>query len=385
MFIPLMIGGLITSLMAGGGAKPHGLLLIVDQDDSLLSGLVAGAYSQGELGELLSVEKVALDEGTERINEGEASGLLIIPDGFTDALLESTPVTLTLRTNPSQTILPGIIRDVTSILLDIGFYAERLFGNEIELIQNAAAGDGASESLVASLSVAIQKKIQSAAPLVFPPAIDIEIAEPAEDQPRIPMALLFLPGVILMAIVFVANHLASDYWAEREQRTLRRLVSSTGSLSGFLAGKALAAGVVISLVCGLALLIGFIYHGIAWSKLPIAFLWISVSGIALFSWFGALQMIASNQQGANLISSMVIFPLLMIGGSFFPLDALPEWIATIGRNTPNGFIADRLTRELVSNSAWAIDAQSWLIVLAMAVSGLAICGWRLQSGFARDE
>ena len=34
-----------------------------------------------------------------------------------------TPVTLTLRTNPSQTILPGIIQNVTEILLDAGFYA----------------------------------------------------------------------------------------------------------------------------------------------------------------------------------------------------------------------------------------------------------------------
>jgi len=120
--IPLIIGTLITSLMGGeGGAKPTGLLLIADLDESLLSGLVAGAYSQGELGELISVEQVTLAEGTERINKGDASGLLIVPEGFADALLESEPVTLTLTTNPSQVILPGIITDVTEILLDAGF------------------------------------------------------------------------------------------------------------------------------------------------------------------------------------------------------------------------------------------------------------------------
>ena len=71
--IPLIIGGLITSLMDGnGGAKPTGLLLIADQDDSVLSGLVAGAYSQGELGELLVVEKVSTQDGEARIDAGEA-------------------------------------------------------------------------------------------------------------------------------------------------------------------------------------------------------------------------------------------------------------------------------------------------------------------------
>jgi hypothetical protein len=73
----------------------------------------------------------------------------------------------------------------------------------------------------------------------------------------------------------------------------------------------------------------------------------------------------------------------MAGGSFFPFAALPDWIAAIGRNTPNGFVVDRLTTEITSAGVWAIDAESWLIVLLMAASGLAICGWRLKSGFAQ--
>ena len=113
--IPFLVGGLLTAMMDGGGAQPNGVLLIVDQDESFVSGFVAGAYSQGGIGDLISVETVTLEEGNERIEAGEASGLLVIPDGFGAALFESTPVTLTLKTNPSQTILPGIITNVTEI------------------------------------------------------------------------------------------------------------------------------------------------------------------------------------------------------------------------------------------------------------------------------
>ncbi len=35
-------------------------------------------------------------------------------------------------------------------------------------------------------------------------------------------------------------------------------------------------------------------------------------------------------------SSMIVFPLMMIGGSFFPLEVMPAWMARIGRWTPNG-------------------------------------------------
>ena len=71
--VPFLIGGLITLMIDGdGGGKPSGSLLLTDQDESLLSGLVAGAFSQGELGELIVVEKVSAEEGERRIEAGNA-------------------------------------------------------------------------------------------------------------------------------------------------------------------------------------------------------------------------------------------------------------------------------------------------------------------------
>jgi len=378
--IPLMIGGLITAMM-GSDVKPHGVLLMVDQDESFLSELIAGAYSAGELGELISVEKTTLEEGTLRINDGDASGLLIIPEGFGDAFLNSEPVTLTLKTNPSQTILPGIITNVTEILLDAGFYTHQLFGDEIDLLKNL--GDAPSDAVVGAMAIASQNKVESVAPQLFPPIIELEIVEPPPQDPTPPLALLFLPGIILMSVMFSANGIASDWWREREQGTLRRLVFAPGRLGGFIAGKAMAAAVIIGLVGGLTLLVGFIYHGIAWAKLPSSLVWISISGVALFSWFAALQMLFSNRKTASIISSMLLFPLLMAGGSFFPLAVMPGWIAAIGRASPNGFVAHRLTLEITAEGAWSIVISDWLIVIGAAVAGLSICAWRLKSGFAR--
>jgi ABC-type multidrug transport system permease subunit len=386
MSIPLLIGGLITSMMDGdGGAKPHGVLLIADEDESFISGMIAGAFGQGEIGELISVEQVTLEDGNNRVNAGEVSGFLVIPPGFGNAFLESDPVTLTLKTNPAQTILPGIISDVTEILLDSGFYLHEFFGPEIETIQNLIDDDtGPDDLLVSTMSVAINNKMESASEQIFPLVIDLEIVEPPPSEvPAVPFALLFLPGIILMALMFSANGIAHDYWVEREQGTLRRLVVTPGQMTGFLLGKALAAGIVITAIGGVTLVIGFAYHGVTFSRLPSALAWIAVSGIALFAWFGVLQMAAGTQRAATVVTSMFLFPLLMAGGSFFPFAALPEWIAAIGRMTPNGFVADRLTSEIIANAAWTIDFQSWLIIFAMAATGLGVCSLRLRSGFAR--
>ncbi len=382
--IPFLIGGLITTMVDGGdGASPSGVLLISDQDQSLVSGLIAGAYSQGQLGELISVEQVSLEEGTERINAGEASGFLIIPEGFMTAFLDEKPVTLTLKTNPSQTILPGIVEDVTAILLDVGFYAQALFGPEIDKIQGADPEATPNDVFAAEMAVQIQGKVDTISPLLFPPAFDIEIVEPPPAEPRPNIALLFLPGIVMMAILFSAQGLSADYWKERETGTLRRLVSTPGLLSRFVFGKALAAAIVIGMLAAITLTIGFLYHDVAWNKFIPSLVWVTFTGVGLFAWFAALQMVFPNQKSANLLTSILLFPLLMMGGSFFPLDTLPDWIAAIGRMSPNGFVVDRLTRELTSSTAWSFTAKSWSIALVMTISGLAICTWRLQSGFAR--
>jgi ABC-2 type transport system permease protein len=366
-----------------GGPRPHGILLLVDQDDSLISGLVAGAYTRGELGEILTVEKVSLDEGNERIDSGDGSGLLVIPAGFGDAFFDATPVTLTLKTNPSQTILPGIIRDVTEILLDAGFYTQRMFGEELAKLNAGAADSAPDAEFAASIARTVQAKLEAAAPYLFPPQFTLEIGEPPEEKPSVSFALLFLPGIILMGMMFSASGLAADYWIERELGTLRRMVAGPGRLLGFVAAKTLAAGLVVALIGGLAMGAGFLYHGIGAERLLPSSLWIGLSGLALFAWFSVLQMIGPTQRASNLIATMLLLPLLMVGGSFFPIAALPDWLAAIGRRTPNGFVADRLTTEITGSIAWSIDVHSWLAMLVATASGIAICAWRLKSGFAR--
>ncbi len=381
--IPFLIGGLLTSMIDSNDGPPSGVLLIADHDDSLLSGLVVSAYGQGQLGELIVVQQVSAQEGEARINDGDASGFLQIPDGFQDAFLNETPVTLTLKTNPAQIILPGIIEDVTEVLLDLGFYAQRLLGPEIKQIQNSDSIGVPDDVFVSGIAVDIQKRIKKLVPKLSLPVLEIVIVEPPPAEPQPDMALLFFPGIILMSVLFSSSSLASDYWVEREKGTLRRLVSAPGMLLGFVAGKAVAVLVVIGLIAAITLAIGFAYHDVAWSKFISSLLWVSFGGVGLFAWFAALQMLLPNIQAANLVRTILLLPLMMAGGSFFPLEAMPDWIAGIGRLSPNGFIVDRLSGELGAASAWSIDAGSWLTLFAVTLSGLAISTWRLRSGFAR--
>lgn len=384
LLVPLMIGGLLSAISSGGGSGgPSGTLLIADQDDSLLSGFVSGAFSQDQLGEMLTVRAVTVADGTELIEAGEASGFLTIPVGFQDAFLNEIPVTLTLKTNPSQTILPGIIEDVTEIILDLGFYVQALFGEELAKIQNVDEISSPTEVFTSEIAVQIQRKMDVLGPSLFPPLLDIEIVAPPPAEPKVNMRLLFLPGIVMMALLFTAQGLATDLWKERTSGTLRRLVSTSASSFQFVVGKSLAAAVVIAFVSGITMFLGFLINDISWRAFAPSMLWVAFSGMGFFVWFAALQMFFPTQKSASLITGILLFPLLMVGGSFFPLDALPDWLANIGRLSPNGFVVDRMTTALTSAGTWSFSAQSWLTLTAMVFSGFAVCSWRLNVGFAR--
>ena len=117
--IPMAIAGLLNLAFGGGsGSVPRAKVLVVDQDDTFLSQFLLGAMGQQQGGELpFEAEGVTLEEGEARIEDGDASALLVIPAGFAEALLEETPIELRLVKNPAQTILPNIVEEASKLLL----------------------------------------------------------------------------------------------------------------------------------------------------------------------------------------------------------------------------------------------------------------------------
>jgi ABC-type multidrug transport system permease subunit len=77
-----------------------------------------------------------------------------------------------------------------------------------------------------------------------------------------------------------------------------------------------------------------------------------------------LQLISSSARGGQLLSTMVVFPLIMIGGSFLPFETMPAWMVGVGRWTPNG-LALLETKKILFG---AIDPAK----LAIAAAGVGV-------------
>src|SRR5262245_8047917 len=84
--LPLVITALIGIAFGGGSSKDKGLgkikVAVVDEDDSVLSGLLRGALNQGQAKQYLEPSFVTRAEGLRLINRNKVSAVWIIPKGF---------------------------------------------------------------------------------------------------------------------------------------------------------------------------------------------------------------------------------------------------------------------------------------------------------------
>lgn len=379
--IPLMVGALLVLMFGGEDAGPHGTLLVVDEDGSLAGRFVTGAFQQGALAEIVDVEPVDLEEGRERIEAGDASGLLVIPEGFGQAVLDGEPARLELVTNPAQTIVPGILEETLDIALEAAEVLRQLFDQPLDRIVAGSGADGfPADSAVASISTAFNRAAEDASAWLFPPPITIETVTTGDEE-SFDFARAFFPGMLILALLFMAAGLAADVWSERRQGTLRRAVSAPRGAGAILAGKWLAGAAALGVVAAVGLAAGRWLFSIEVALPVVAWAWMVLTGTALLALFTLVQLFARSEKTGNVLANALTLPLAMLGGSFFPFEAMPEWMVPIGQATPNGYALMRL-RSILEG---AVDPAVLALSAAVAVGVIVVLGWlagRRLRGFA---
>jgi ABC-type multidrug transport system permease subunit len=372
IMIPFAIGFLLASVMGGGdGTTIKADLLVTDLDDSFISQGILSALGQDQVADMILLEKVSLDEGDRRINEGDGSGHLIIPEGFGKAWLDREEIALQLTVNPSQNISPRLIREMLESLLDLGDYLHKVFGGELQIISQSLESDGLVGISTADFSAKITDKVSGIADLVFPPVMEVEDVTPEPEGSSVNMALLMFPGILIMAAFFAANGQSSNFWTEKEKGTLGRWVASPNAFSTYWVAQWFTAMALTAIVAAPILLMGFIYLDISYEKYFASLVWLALTGPVLFALLSLIQVLAPSKKSGGMISTLLMFPLLMVGGSFFPTETMPKFISSIAQYTPNGRVIEPLKGYLIGeyvsstmfSELWGILLVTFLLVL----------------------
>ena len=377
--LPLILGGLLSFISSVGGDAPlRARVLLVDQDGTPISGLLPTAARQGSTP--IDIEEVTLEEGRRRIDGGEASALLIVPAGFQNAVIGTGTARLQLVTNPSERVMPTMVRQMVEVLVEAAFYGQRLFAEPINRIASSQPGP-AADADVASIAIAVNQRLTQLQGVLLPPVITFSVRTDTADEERLNFGQLFLPGMLFMSFLFIAQGMGADIWEEKREGTLRRLLATPQSAGRLLLGK-LLAGIGVALAVALVGLLGAVaLFDLSWARIPAALLWCGYVCGALLAMLTLLNLFAGSQRSSDMLSGVIVFPLMMIGGSFFPFEAMPAWMASAGRWTPNGLGVTRLKDLLYGDVSIGSLA---LAALGIGIPALLayLASWRRLRSFA---
>lgn len=340
---PVLFAGLIALTFGrSGDAVPKVKLLIEDRDGELVGTLVRGAFGNEEMARYFTVEEVG-EEGVARLEAGEASALLRLPAGLTDALLDGQPATLELVRNPAQSILPEIAEQISSVLAEVLSSAAYLLRGPLEQIRPLRDLDEAPpDATVATIAVSVNQLLSPGGKYLFPPVIQLETAKAQEAEesadkpgtsPMVSIFLFILPGVAVYSIYSLGDLAMRDLLVELRLRTLHRQLASPAGAGTVVAAKlvvtALIALLSLLLLAGLgAVLLG---RGVD----PAGFVVLSLLLVVSVAGMSALIYgLAGSEKRGSTVGTLVYLVLAFSGGSFLPLDNLPASVRAVAPASP---------------------------------------------------
>jgi len=345
---PVIFAGILALTFGGGKEVPKVRLLIADRDETFLSDLVVSAFARPESAQYFDSRKLEKGEdGRALLEKEEATAVLEIPAGFSDALLAGRPTSLGLIKNPSQSLLPEVAEQVTAVLADGLGSASRLLAEPLRTLRpslDRPDGKGPADPEVAAIAIAANQAITRASPYVFPPVITLESltledqtakARPAAakapgSSPMGSIFLLVLPGVSVFALFNLCDQAMRDLLTEGRLKTLRRQLAGPITAGTVIAAKALgtaALGLIglslLSIVGALTLPAGTDVHFAAFVLLAVALI-LAATGFAAF-----VYGLARGEKQGSAFASAITLLMAFTGGGFIPLQSLPQALRTV--------------------------------------------------------
>ncbi len=357
--IPIIIVFLMSFITGGGDqGESRGTLLVTDLDDSFVSNLLVNSLSQGELSSWIGIKKVDTEEAEKIMQAGDASAWLTIEPDFAEDFLNQQPTQLSLVKNPAQSVIPDLIESALLLFTDAGGYVQQLFSEELATIAAVNNSNDLSDIEFTALSLSIRDRIDVFADSLDPLLIELKERQTEQDNsaPSVGFGLLMFPGAIMMALLFSISSLAMLIWTDLQSGVLTRLSASSRGLGAYFLGQQWAVLVIFSGLVLLLSVLGGLYFDLPLRQWPLLIIGLIISGFVMWQMLLSLVLLMPTQRSANIVVNAAIFPILMLGGSFFPMEALPDWLAQIGLYFPNGYFLQAIKDALFNQHNYLLTA-----------------------------
>ncbi len=164
---------------------------------------------------------------------------------------------------------------------------------------------------------------------------------PAVAKPKPKVSIVFqwvVPGFTVMFAFFLINIMARSFMIERDQGTLRRLLTAPVGTLTLLVGKTVPFYLTSIVQCSLLFLCGKVLFGMPWGTEPAYLIPVILCTSASAASLGLLlsTMVRTDQQISSYGTALILV-LSALSGCFLPRELFPKMMKTISLFTPHAW------------------------------------------------
>jgi ABC-2 type transport system permease protein len=314
------------------------------------------------------------ERALERLGNNTSLALIEIPAGFQEKLQAGEPVTIVYRSNESAVAPSYILQAVQAVVQRMGgaLVAAQV---GVNIADETLELDGDAER-----SAFRQGVYDRAAGLwaANPVSVDYQLTDVQRASSTQSGFGQSVPGMATMFAMFMVFTGMGNLMVERKNWTLQRLVTLPITRGQILAGKILMYFSLGMLEFLIVFALGILL-GVNFGRDPLALV-LTMVAFALCSaalTFAISTLLRSEMQGWAMVNLLGL-TLAPLGGAWWPLDVVPDFMRTVGHLSPVAWAMDSFQLLIFENAVLADIVGNLAILLAAAAVLFAFAIWRFK-------
>lgn len=300
---------------------------------------------------------------------------IVIPDGFSDNVAQGELAELIVMSDPADRVIPGVVHDILSQ------YTAKLsmqsVTNEvaIEALMNITELSKAVHGVELDPTKEIQSVQEKSEYYVENPPIQVvtNVVKGNDEARETTPFESNVPGYAVMFVLLGTTAAASSLLDERERGTLGKLQTLPITRMSILSGKMLANFMTALFQMFVLFTVGhFVFQ--MWLGPSILGLILLIVATA-FAATGLAMLIASvckTRAQASGISLLIVLSMSALGGSWWPLYIVPDWLQTVAHVTLTAWAMSGFNNLLVYGQGFTSILTSITVLFSMGISFLIL-------------
>lgn len=292
----------------------------------------------------------SVDEAKTQINQGKIYGAFIIPPGFSENLTTGKSGDFTVYIDNSNPQSATQIQQVLSSTVN-------------------GLNDMKAQATVLELSKETNQQINPQA-IIFPYVPQVSTTIPGETN----YFNFLAPGLMIMIVMMgVMTGIPEAISKEKELGTFDGMLSAPISQISVIIGKTAALCIRGFLQCVIILGLAMLLFGVTVQGSLLLAFFMLLLGIFSFIGLGILAISMSGDQASGtMIVNLLMFPMIFLGGVFYPIQQMPGFMQTISQFIPLTYATDAMRKIILLNAGIGDVLYQMVILIGFGVVTMAI-------------